>query len=182
MPEMPVRDAMRSDIISASHDETMNKVARLMSQWKVTVVVVTDGSKPIGLITEKDVVGQVVAEDLKPSKIRAEDIMSSPVITISADETVSDALDKMMQFDVGTLPVMDGNDMVGIISKSDISNAKERAYQSFEHAETEEGEEEEYPFGPAICEICGQHNTHLRVVNGRYVCDDCSNIAEMDSF
>jgi hypothetical protein len=76
---------------------------------------------------------------------------------------------------------MDGNDVVGIISKTDISNAKERAYRSFESSGDLE-EEEEYPFGPAICEICGQHNTHLRLVNGRYVCDDCSNIAEMDTF
>ena len=181
MPEMPVREAMRSDIITAKQGDTLEKIARLMTQWKVGVVVVTDGDKPIGLITEKDIMGQVVAEDLKPSKVHVEDIMSSPVITISSEDTVSDALDKMMQFDVSRLPVLEGNDMVGIISKADISMAKERAYQAFE-AMTPEKEEEEFPYGPAICEICGQHNTHLRVVNGRYVCDDCANIAEMDTF
>lgn len=181
MPEMPVRDAMRSDIITASQGETLNKVARLMTQWAVTLVIVTDGEKPLGLVTEKDILGQVVAEDIKPSKVKVEDIMVSPIITISAEESVSDALDKMMEFDVSRLPVMDGNDVVGIISKADISNAKERAYRSFESAGEVE-DEEEYPYGPAICEICGQHNTHLRLVNGRYVCDDCSNIAEMDTF
>ena len=178
---MPVRDAMRSDIITASQGETLNKVARLMTQWNVTLVIVTDGEKPLGLVTEKDILGQVVAEDLKPSKVKVEDVMVSPIITISAEETVSDALDKMMEFDVSRLPVMDGNDLVGIVTKGDISNAKERAYHSFESPDDKE-DEEEYPFGPAICEICGQHNTHLRVVNGRYVCDDCSNIAEMDTF
>lgn len=181
MPEMPVKDAMRSDIITTSQGETMDKVARLMTQWNVTAVVVTDGSKPMGLITEKDILGQVVAEDRKPSKIHAEDIMSSPIITIAADETVSDALDKMMQFDVGRLPVLEGNDMVGIISKTDISNAKERTYPSYGSMDSDPVEEE-YPYGPAICEICGQHNTHLRLVNGRYICDDCTNISEMDSF
>jgi len=178
---MPVRDAMRSDIVTATQGETIDKVARLMTQWKVNAVVVTDGSKPIGLITEKDVLGQVVAEDHKPSKVRAEEIMSSPIITISADETLSDALDKMMEFDVSRLPVLDGNDMVGIVSKNDISDAKERSYRPFEDFEGG-GTEEDFPYGPAICEICGQHNTHLRLVNGRYVCDDCANIAEMDNF
>lgn len=181
MPEMPVREAMRSDIITATQRDTMNKVARLMDQWRVTAVVVIDGNKPVGLITERDIMGQLVAEDLRPSKVKAEDLMSSPVITISADESVSEALDKMMQFDVSRLPVVDGNDMIGIVSKNDISNAKERSYQSFDAVEPEP-EVEEYPFGPAICEICGQHNTHLRLVNGRYVCDDCANIAEADTF
>jgi CBS domain-containing protein len=176
---MPVRDAMRSDIITADQDETMDKVARLMAQWKVTVLVVTDASKPVGVITEKDILAQLVAEDLKPSDVQAEDIMSSPIITISGDETVSDALDRMMEFDVSRLPVMDGSDMVGIISKPDISNAKERSFQSFDGEDENSGEE--FPYGPAICEICGQHNTHLRVVNGRYVCDDCTNIAEIDT-
>jgi CBS domain-containing protein len=91
---------MRSDIITADQDETMDKVARLMAQWKVTVLVVTDASKPVGVITEKDILAQLVAEDLKPSDVQAEDIMSSPIITISGDETVSDALDRMMEFDV----------------------------------------------------------------------------------
>jgi CBS domain-containing protein len=181
MPEMPVREAMRSDIITAKQGDTLNKVARLMTQWKVGVVVVIDGDKPIGLITEKDIMGQVVAEDLKPSNVHVEDIMSSPVITVSSEDSITDAFDRMMEYDVSRLPVMDGGDMVGIISKTDISNAKERAYQSFEALPVGQ-KEEEFPYGPAICEICGQHNTHLRVVNGRYVCDDCANIAEMDTF
>ena len=83
MPEMPVRYAMRSDIITASQGETLNKVARLMTQWNVALVIVTDGEKPLGLVTEKDILGQVVAEDLKPSKVKVEDVMVSPIIMIS---------------------------------------------------------------------------------------------------
>mgnify|MGYP001030019424 FL=1 len=179
MSEMPVREAMKSDLVTVNRGETMDKVARLMTQWNVTAVVVIDGSKPVGVVTEKDVLSQLVAEDKRPSKVRVQDIMSSPVITISGEETVSDALDKMMQFDVSQLPVLDGNDLVGIISKGDVSSAKEKAYHSYEPVEDYKSEED-YP-GPAICEICGQHNVHLREVNGRYVCDDCANIAETDS-
>jgi CBS domain-containing protein len=180
MPEMPVREAMKSDIITASGDETMDKIARLMTQWKVAAVIITDGKKPIGLITEKDIIRELVAKDGSPSKIKAEDLMSSPVQTISADESISDALDKMMEYDVSRLPVTDSGDMVGIVSKPDLSEAKERSLDAYEPFE--EGGTEEFPYGPAICEICGQHNTHLRLVNGRYVCDDCANIAEMDGF
>ena len=179
MSGMPIREAMKSDIITVSRRETMDKVARLMTQWNVTFVVVLDGNKPVGVITEKDVLGELVARDRKPSEVRVEEIMSSPVISISADETVSDALDKMMEYDVRRLPVVDGGDLVGLISRSDISDAKEKAFRAYETT-AQEGEEEEYPYGPAVCEICGQHSTHLRVVNGRYVCDDCANIAEMD--
>ncbi len=180
MSEMPVREAMKSDLVTVNRGETMDKVARLMTQWNVDVVVVIEGGKPVGLVTGKDILTQLVAEDKKPSKVRVQDIMSSPLITVSGDETVSDALDKMMEFDVSQLPVLDGNDLIGIISKEDISTAKEKSYRLYEPVE-EYRSEEDYP-GPAICEICGQHNVHLREVNGRYVCDDCANIAETDNF
>ncbi len=180
MPEMPVREAMKSDIKTANDDETVDKIARLMTQWKVEAVVITDGSKPVGLITGKDIIREVVAKDRKPSTMKAEEMMSTPLLTVSAEDSLSDALNRMMEYDVNKLPVTDRGDMVGIVSRSDLSEAKERSLETFEPLE--EGETEEYPFGPAICEICGQHNTHLRLVNGRYVCDDCSSLAEMDAF
>ncbi len=181
MSEIPVRDAMKSDLLTVNRSETMDKVARLMTQWNIPAVIVIDGTKPIGMVTEKDVLEQLVAEDRKPSKVHAEDIMSSPLVTIGPEETMSEALDKMIQFDVSRLPVVEGTELIGIVSKADLSNAKERGYSSYEPLEDEKYDEEDYPYGPAICEICGQHNTHLRVVNGRYVCDDCANIAQMDT-
>lgn len=87
------------------------------------------GSMPIcgtddrlkGMITDRDIVLEVVAKGKDPADTKVSELANGKPITIGADDSVEDALDTMAQNKVRRLPVIDGHDLVGIVSQADIA-------------------------------------------------------------
>ena len=79
---MLVKDVMSSPVITVYENEPVDKVAQLMDKYKLGCIIVTsrDG-KPLGIITERDLVVRVLAKNLLPSKLKAKDVMSSPPVS-----------------------------------------------------------------------------------------------------
>ena len=88
-------------------EATVAMAAKAMCQEEVGSVIILDHNKPIGIVTEEDINCKVVAKDLKPSKVHVNEIMSTPLITVSADKTFGDAAHMMVKHKVRRLPVVD---------------------------------------------------------------------------
>ena len=118
---MLVRDVMSSPVITVNEDETVEKVAQLMDKYRLGCIIVTskDG-KPVGIITERDLVVRVLAKNLLSSKLKAKDVMSSPLMTIGPDATISEAARMMSRLNIRRLGVVYRGELVGIISSKDI--------------------------------------------------------------
>jgi CBS domain-containing protein len=67
------------------------QAAKTMCHDEVGSVIILERNRPIGIVTEEDITCKVVSKDLKPSTVRVNEIMSTPLITVSADKTVGDA-------------------------------------------------------------------------------------------
>jgi CBS domain-containing protein len=118
---MLVKDIMTSLVITVREDSTADEAARLMRDNDIgCVIVTTKDDKPIGIITERDIVVRVVAENTQPSKAAVKEIMSAPLITIDADRTISEAAREMNRQNIRRLAVMHRGRLVGIISSKDI--------------------------------------------------------------
>ena len=75
-----------------------------------------------GMLTDRDIVIKVLAEDRDPSSITAGELGQGKPVTIGADDSIDEAIQTMAEHKVRRLPVIDGHDLIGIISQADIAN------------------------------------------------------------
>jgi len=176
--EMLVKDIMSSPVVTADDGTTASEVARLMEKHKVGCVIINDKSgRPIGIITERDLVVRVVAKNLYPGEIKAEDIMSRPLVTISSEETLSNAAREMSRLNIRRLGVMYKGKLVGIISSRDILAVTPELIEIMQEKARIENQsimEEHEGFSSAgYCDSCGEWSDDLREIDGSFLCEEC---------
>ena len=178
---MIVKDVMSSPVVTLDEDATSNRVAHIMDENELGCVIVTNkAGNPVGILTERDLVIRVLAKNLKPDAIKAKEIMTSPLVTIEPDATVSEAARRMSRLNIRRLGVTYKGNLVGLVSSKDILavmpeliemiQEKSRIEGAVEAEETEE--EEEAPLS-GYCDRCGVFSEDLRDVNGQNLCEDC---------
>ncbi|RLI12118.1 inosine-5-monophosphate dehydrogenase [Candidatus Bathyarchaeota archaeon] len=176
--EMLVKDIMSSPVVTADDGTPASEVARLMEKHKVGCVIINDKSgRPIGIITERDLVVRVVAKNLYPGEIKAEDIMSRPLVTISSEETLSNAAREMSRLNIRRLGVMYKGKLVGIISSRDILAVTPELIEIMQEKARIENQsimEEHEGFSSAgYCDSCGEWSDDLREIDGSFLCEEC---------
>jgi CBS domain-containing protein len=120
---MKARDIMTTSVAFASADDTIRDVARKMEQNDTGALPVCNSERRIeGMITDRDIALKVVARGLDPASTSVRDVNEQvEVVTIGADDSVDEALQTMKQHAVRRLPVIDGHEVVGIVSQGDIA-------------------------------------------------------------
>lgn len=103
----------------------LNEAARLMREHHVGSLVVVDespdGRVPVGLLTDRDIVTAVVAKDADPGRLRAEDVMSTSLVTAREQDSVMDVLGAMRRAGVRRVPVTDVRGvLLGVLSLDDL--------------------------------------------------------------
>ena len=178
---MVVKDIMSSPVVTLDEDSTSNKVATLMDENALGCVIITNETgKPVGIITERDLVVRVLAKNLVPDAIKAKEIMTSPLVTIQPEATISEAARRMSGMDIRRLGVIYKGNLVGLISSRDILGVMPELIEIIQErtriedaAEAEENMVvEETPLS-GYCDRCGVFSQNLKDVNGENLCEDC---------
>lgn len=107
-------------IISCTTDALVSDVAKLLSENRIGAVPVMENDKLVGVFSGFDMVRRLADEGAAVLDARIGDIMTAPAITISANESVSDALTLMGERSIRHLPVVDGDEMIGFVSIVDL--------------------------------------------------------------
>ena len=104
-------------------DESVDRIARVLADEKIGAVVVCNDERRLqGMITDRDLAVEVVAKDRDPHSTRAAELVNGrEVVTIGADDDIDEAIDTMKAHAVRRLPVIDGNEVIGIVSQADIA-------------------------------------------------------------
>lgn len=119
------REIMTANAVYCLEDSSAAEAARRMADEGVGALPVcaTDG-RLSGVVTDRDLAVRVVAEGLNPEEVRlAELVDGTEVVTIGADDSVEEAIRTMKDHAVRRLPVIDGHDLVGMVSQADIARA-----------------------------------------------------------
>ncbi|MDQ3839330.1 MAG: CBS domain-containing protein [Thermoproteota archaeon] len=117
-----VGQIMTERLETISPSSTTQEAAKKMRDKKVSSLVVVDmEDKPIGIVTERDLVRQVCTKAISSDTVMVHHIMSSPLATIDANSSIEVAADIMIQNKVRHLLVMDENKTLGIITPSDFT-------------------------------------------------------------
>lgn len=117
-----VSDIMSSPVITLNGEVNVRDAALLMTDKRIGSIVVTMRGKPIGIVTERDILERIVCPCKDPCEVKMREIMTSPVITIFKDATILDAMREMRARKISRLVVIDG-DIEGIISERDVIRA-----------------------------------------------------------
>lgn len=121
---MYVSDAMHKKAKTANPKSSIQELAQLMATDDIGAIPVTEGSRLVGIVTDRDIAVRAVAKGSDPSKVTAGDIMSEHVIFCKTHEDVDDAIHLMEQKKVRRLPVLDDKDtLVGMLSLGDVARA-----------------------------------------------------------
>ena len=118
---MTIADVMTKSVISVDASMTVNGAAKMMEDAKVGAVIVMENNTPIGIVTDRDFAVKVAAHAYTITT-PVKQIMSSPLFSINSDESVRTAADLMHDRGIRKLPVIDGENVVGIITATDIVN------------------------------------------------------------
>jgi len=177
---MVVKDVMSSPVVTLDDNATSNKVANLMDKNELGCVIVTNKTgQPVGIITERDLVIRVLAKNLKPDAVKAKEIMTSPLVTIEPEATISEAARRMSRLNIRRLGVIYKGNLVGVVSSKDILGVMPELIEIIQErtriedaAEEETAETEETPIS-GYCDRCGVFSENLRDVNGQNLCEDC---------
>jgi len=117
---MLVKEVMNDKVLTAPKETLIKDAARIMTKYRIGSLVILEKSKLIGIVTERDILGKVVARGDDPRIIKIEDIMTTDVISIQDDDTVEKAVELMTEHKIKKLPVLHEERLVGIITASDI--------------------------------------------------------------
>jgi CBS domain-containing protein len=116
------RDIMTPAPQCCSRETPLNEVANLMVEADCGEIPVTDGSRLVGVVTDRDIVCRVVAKGKNPTAVTAGECMSEPVIVVKEDSTIEDVMSLMEEKQIRRVPVVDGTGCCcGIISQADLA-------------------------------------------------------------
>ena len=108
--------------VDGNSEPLVLQIVDMMVKNKVGAVIILENGKPSGIITEKDILKKVSVHNKKPEDIAAKNIMSSPLITVKAYDSIDTAAQAMTKNKIKRLPVLeDDGSIVGMISSTDIA-------------------------------------------------------------
>jgi CBS domain-containing protein len=127
---MQVREVMNTDVVTAEPETPIGEVARRMAEADVGSVVILEGGKPVGIVTDRDLVIQHLAkghtQDHLVHEAPSGGILSH-LVTIAPDLDVLEAARELGRHKVGRLPVVEHDRLVGMLSAGDLAYELRRA-------------------------------------------------------
>lgn len=123
MPTL-ARDFMTADPACCRPHTALDQVAKMMVQYDCGEIPVLDqADRPIGVVTDRDIVRRVIAEGKNPMAYAAETCMSTSVVTMRADAPIADVVSTMQQHQIRRVPIVDDKGCcIGIISQADVAS------------------------------------------------------------
>ena len=116
-----IRDVMTIDPVTVDTGTSLMEAARAMKDRDIGSLVVTEQGRVTGIVTDRDITIRGVAEGADSETARVGDVCSEELTTLSPGDSVDDAIRTMREQDVRRLPVVDGDETVGIVSLGDLA-------------------------------------------------------------
>src|SRR4051812_1234421 len=124
MSDKKARDVMSTDVTCVREGQTLDEAAKMLADLDVGALPICgDDDRLKGMLTDRDIVVKVLAQGKDPASVKAGELGQGDgqTVTIGADDSIDEALRTMTDKKVRRLPVIDGRELVGIISQADIA-------------------------------------------------------------
>ena len=116
------RDVMTADAKCVQEDDTIRTAAEALAENGVGAMPICGNDNRLkGMLTDRDIAIEVVAKGKDPDSTKVSELANGKPVTIGADDPVEEALRTMKDHQVRRLPVIDGHDLIGIVSQADVA-------------------------------------------------------------
>lgn len=116
----PTRKLADSNVTMVDYNDSADTAIRLMKEKQTKCVLLSKGGEAIGIVTKTDILYKVLSQRRNPSKVRLEEIMTSPILAVDPESTVQEALSIMDKHSIRQIIVSANSSVVGIISRDDL--------------------------------------------------------------
>ena len=173
--KLVAKDAMSSPVTSIDSENPVFEAAKLMKQKNIGTIVITLQNRPVGIVTEKDIVQRLVADGKDPQKVKIGQIMTAPLMVASPESDLNEIAKKMADKGVRRVPIVDKGKIIGIVTERDVLKQEPQLIDAMKEVVGIRGgdltEAQEPLVG--ICEECDNYSETLRVEQGRFLCAEC---------
>ena len=115
------RDIMQKNVITIELEKTAQYASTILKDNDISFLVVVEDSKPVGIVSERDIVRKIVAENKEASKIQLESIMSKKIKWVQPNSSIESAVQKMLNNNIRRLVVLEDENLVGVITQTDLT-------------------------------------------------------------
>jgi CBS domain-containing protein len=126
MVAIQVKDVMIKKVITYTKNDKVLEISQCMADHQISCVVITEKQKPIGLITERDIIKRIVSKNIIVDGLRAKDVMSSKLFTVDENENIFNIVKIMENNKIRRLPVVKNGKLVGLVTETDLVKAMTR--------------------------------------------------------
>ena len=117
-----VRDIMEKNVVTLQYDKSALDASIMLKEKEISFLVIQKEGNPIGLVTERDIVRKIAAEDKKSSDVLIQDLMSKKFKWVKPEDSIENAIQKMLNNNIRMLLVLDNDKLVGVITQTDLSS------------------------------------------------------------
>lgn len=110
----------KEPVITVQNTESVQTAAKKMAEHKIGALPVLEGERLVGIFTERDIIGKIVAPGLEASAVKVQDVMTTTLLFANADDTPENCSTKMKQANIRHLPVIEGEHLIGMLSIRDL--------------------------------------------------------------
>jgi len=119
-----IRKIMVENVVTAKPNDSVGQVAELMNKHEIGCVIVVDNGKPVGIVTERDMIKRVVCRSKGSEKEKISEIMSKPIIEASPQMLAGDATKLMLERNIKKLPIVDNGQLLGLVTLTDLIRSR----------------------------------------------------------
>lgn len=166
-----VGDAMTRNPIAATPDESVVSCAKKMLKHDVGSLVIKEGHKVVGVVTDRDIIDRVVSKKKDPEKTKVREVMTTKLVTISQKEDMYEAFVIMGNEDIRWLPVVDKNRFAGLLTMKDILKIQPALFDLVASSMILREEKNKIKES-GCCDICGSRGSLVKV-GDRWLCGGC---------
>jgi len=127
---LPIKKFCRRDVVTCGPDDELVSAAEIMREQNISSLVVCEERIPIGILTDRDLRNKVVSRSINPGTLKVREIMNTPLISISEDDFLYEAIYRMSRHNIHRIGVIDNNgQLTGIVTDTDIIRLQSRTPQ-----------------------------------------------------
>ncbi|TFH02601.1 MAG: CBS domain-containing protein [Nitrosopumilus sp.] len=116
-----VQDIMEKNVITLEYNKSALDASKILKEKEISFLVIQKDGNPIGLVTERDIVRKIAAEDKKSSEVSIQEVMSKNFKWVKPEEGIENAIQKMLNNNIRRLLVLNNDKLVGVITQTDLS-------------------------------------------------------------
>jgi len=128
---MLVREVMTKNVVTIDENKSVYDACMIYKNKAVGSLIVTKNKNHTGIITERNLIERTICEKRDPAKTLVSDIMTKDVKTVNPLDSIENSLEKMKEYNIKKLPVVMNEEIVGIITVTDISRARPNLSERF---------------------------------------------------